>query len=107
MKLITYSDALKFGVCNMVALNNIHTIDTSFDGYLNSRMSSNIQEQMDNDGYYTEVYNYFITDCTDDDVEYLVKGFSDMWFAYSDLLDAWVLLQTVGGRSGMIEDLRE
>ena len=44
----------------------------------------------DNNGYLTEIYQWFLTDCTKCDVEYLEKSF-DLKFTYSDLLDGYIL----------------
>lgn len=42
------------------------------------------------DGTQRDIYQWFITNCTDDDVEYLEKTFG-LLFTYSDLLDKYIL----------------
>ena len=39
---------------------------------------------------YTEIYQWFISDCSEDDVEYLERNFG-LLFTYSDLLDKYIL----------------
>ena len=43
----------------------------------------------ENDSY-TEIYQWFLTDCTKSDVEYLEEHFG-LLFSYSDLLDLYIL----------------
>lgn len=45
----------------------------------------------ENGEYNYDIYQFFLTDCSDKDVEFLAKHF-DLSFAYSELLDCWVLL---------------
>lgn len=48
---------------------------------------------------YVEIYQYFLTDCTERDVKFLEKSFSDMYFAYCNELDLYVLCVTHYGTS--------
>ena len=41
-----------------------------------------------------EIYQYFISDCSKEEVEYLMSSFSDVYFTYSDKLDLWILCVT-------------
>ena len=47
---------------------------------------------------YTEIFQWFISDCTESDVEYLEKYF-DLKFTYSDMLDCYILCVTHFGTS--------
>ena len=79
-----YSVAVNW--CNnaLILCNNITEIDTSV--YDNMRFELFDEE----DGTQKDIYQWFITDCTDDDVEYLEKTFG-LLFTYSDLLDKYIL----------------
>lgn len=79
-----YSVAVNW--CNnaLILCNNITEIDTSV--YDNMRFELFDEE----DGTQKDIYQWFITDCTDDDVEYLEQTFG-LLFTYSDLLDKYIL----------------
>lgn len=67
-----------------VMCNNIAVIDVSiFD---NMRFSF-YDEETNTD---MEIYQWFISDCSDSDVEYLEETFG-LLFTYSDLLDCYIL----------------
>lgn len=79
-----YSVAVNW--CNnaLILCNNIAEIDPSvFD---NNRFELFNEE----DGTEKDIYQWFITDCSDEDVEYLEKTFG-LLFTYSDLLDKYIL----------------
>lgn len=80
----TYAEAIKWLRNNYILCNNIVDIDQSV--YENMRFS-NYDEETDS---YTEIYQWFISDCNEDDVEYLEKNFG-LLFTYSDLLDKYIL----------------
>ena len=44
----------------------------------------------DDDFEYLEIYQWFLTDCSKDEVKYLEETF-DLLFTYSDLLDLYIL----------------
>lgn len=71
--------------CNnhRIMCNNIAEIDPSV--YDNFRF-----ELEDENGNYKEIFQWFITDCTDNDVEYLEETFG-LLFTYFDLLEKYVL----------------
>lgn len=70
-------------IANMVLCNNIGEIDPS--------IWENIRFNMeDEEGNTTDIYQYFITDCSELDVEYLEKTFG-LLFSYSDKLDCYIL----------------
>lgn len=66
-------------------VNNIYEIDPTC--YDNERFSSYDEE---NDCY-MDMYQYFLTNLNEGDVEFLEKRFDNMLFTYSDLLDCYVL----------------
>lgn len=78
---------------NLILCNQITEVDPSV--WDNMRFS--IFEE-DEDGYENqiEIYQYFLTSYSDDDVEYLEEHF-DLKFTYSDLLGLWVLCVTHWG----------
>lgn len=76
-----YYKAVHFLGNNLIRLNNIPEIDDSV--YENFQTFPEDQE----------VFQWYLTDCTDDDVKYLTKHF-DLLFTYSDKLDLWVLCVT-------------
>lgn len=80
-----YATAVKWCNNNMVLLNNICEIDQSF-----FEDNSEIFAE-DEEGNLPEYYQYFITDCSQSDVEYLQKTFDGLVFGFSELLDAYIL----------------
>lgn len=80
----TYSEAVHWLHNDFILCNNIVDIDTSI--YENMRFPGYDEE---NDSY-TEIYQWFITDCNEGDVEYLEKHFG-LLFTYSELLDKYIL----------------
>ena len=67
-----------------ILCNNIVDIDQSV--YENMRFSDYDEETES----YTEIYQWFISDCSEDEVEYLERNFG-LLFTYSDLLDKYIL----------------
>jgi hypothetical protein len=80
----TYAEAVNWLNNSLILCNNITEIDTSI--YDNMRFSD-YDEESDS---YTEIYQWYITDCSEGDVEYLEKHFG-LLFTYSDLLDKYIL----------------
>ena len=80
----TYAEAVNWLNNDYILCNNIVDIDQSV--YENMRFQD-YDEETDS---YTEIYQWFITDCSDSDVEYLEKHFG-LLFTYSDLLDKYIL----------------
>lgn len=70
---------------SFIMCNNIAEIDTSV--YDNMRFDY-YDEASDE---YTEIYQWFITDCSESDVEFLEEHFPDLLFTYSDMLDCFIL----------------
>lgn len=67
-----------------ILCNNISEVDPSV--YDNIRFSHYDEE----DDEYIEIYQYFLTNCSESDVEYLESTFG-LKFTYSDLLDVYIL----------------
>lgn len=52
-----------------------------------------------NDEEIPEIFQWFISDCTESDVKYLTEYFPDLLFTYSNKLDLYVLCVTHYGTS--------
>ena len=82
-KYTTYSIAVNWLNNDFVLCNNITEVDSSiFD---NMRF-----DDLNEYGDPIDIYQYYITDASQDDVEYLEKNFN-LKFTYSDLLDSFIL----------------
>ena len=73
----TYKTAIEWLDNNIILLNNIINIDRSV--LQNKRFSSE-----------EDIFQWFVTDCTEDDVEWLEKNFG-LLFSYSELLNKYIL----------------
>ena len=80
----TYAEAVKWLNNSLVLCNNIPDVDSSV--WENTRFSTYDEETEE----YTEIYQWYITDCNESDVEYLEKHFG-LLFTYSDVLDTFIL----------------
>ena len=78
-----YYDAVHYFHNSFILCNNIAEIDPSV--YDNIRFSLE-----DEDGYPVDIYQWFLTDCSELDVEYLEKRFN-LLFTYSDTLEVFIL----------------
>lgn len=65
---------------NMVLCNNIPEVDES----IYENFTRELKEE-------DTIYQWFITDCDKDDVEYLTSHFDCFIFTYSELLDCYIL----------------
>lgn len=85
MKQTTYSIAINWLRPSLVLCNKIAEIDQSvFD---NARFSFyDEDEEME-----TEIFQWYLTNLSLDDVKWIEKNFPDINFTYSDLLDCFVL----------------
>ena len=83
MKQTTYSIAINWLRPSLVLCNNIAEIDNSV--YDNARFSFYDEETE------TEIFQWYLTNLSLDDVEWIEKNFPDLKFTYSDLLDCFVL----------------
>lgn len=63
---------------NMVLCNQVHELYNL----------DNLQGDVDNIG---EVFQWFITDCSDDDVQFLVENYERMFFFWCAELEHWIL----------------
>lgn len=83
MKTTDYKTAAHWLHNSLILCNNIVEVDpTIFDN-----VRFNI---FDEDENAVEIYQYFLTDCTGSDVEYLEEHFG-LLFSFSELLDCFVL----------------
>ena len=82
-KKTTYSEAVKWLNNSLVLCNNITEVDPSI--YENMYF-----DYFDENDEPIDIYQWYITDCNQSDVKYLTKYF-DLKFAYSDLLDCYIL----------------
>ena len=73
---------------SFVLCNNIPEIDNTI--WNNMRWDYYNEE----DDSYEEIYQWFITDCSESDVEYLEEHFTGVNFTYSELLDCFILCVT-------------
>lgn len=83
-----YRVATKWLGNSYVLCNNIVTIDPSVID--NARFSWYCNEDTFYDGEQREIYQWFISDASEDDVNYLEETFG-LLFSYSDLLDCYIL----------------
>ena len=79
----TYAEAVNWLHNSYVLCNSIVEVDESV--YYNAEF-----DMEDEDGNYTEIFQWYISDCTQSDVEYLKKHFG-LLFTYSDKLDCYIL----------------
>ena len=81
----TYAVAASWSGCTTILCNEIAYIDEDL-------MLNTIGYECDEDtDEYPEIYQYYITNCSDDLCEFLNEHFGLM-FAYSEMLGLWVLL---------------
>lgn len=85
MKQTTYSIAINWLRPSLVLCNKIAEIDPSvFD---NARFSFYDEDEETE----TEIFQWYLTNLSLDDVEWIEKNFPDIKFTYSDMLDCFVL----------------
>ena len=75
----TYRTAVEWLNTNLVLCNNLPEIDFS--------LYENMRQGFDED---TEIFQWYITDASDFDVQWLEEHFG-LLFTYSDMLDCYVL----------------
>ena len=80
----TYRTAVHWLHNDFVLCNNIADVDTSV---LDNMRFDYYDEENDS---YTEIFQYYITDASSDDVKYLEKHFG-LLFSYSDMLECYIL----------------
>lgn len=84
----TYAVAVDWLRPNFVLCNNIVDIDESV--IYNMDYEKPETDNEDDDDYEPEIYQWYLTDITSSDVEWLKENF-DLIFSYSDMLDCYVL----------------
>lgn len=89
-KLTDYKTAVHWCGNNFIMFNNINEIDENFfeDNY-DIFTKGCTEEQIEN-GEYNEFYQYYLTDMSEGDKEWLEKTF-DLHIGYSKKLDLYVL----------------
>ena len=80
----TYLEAVNWLGNSRVLCKNIHQIDESIFE------NANFDWYDDENEMEVEIFQWFITDCTQDDVVYLADRFG-LLFTYSDLLECYIL----------------
>lgn len=101
MKTSTESTPKKFGTNYKVATSWLHNslILCNQIEQLDESVLDNMRfEVWDEEGNYTEIYQWYLTDCSLSDVEWLEEHFG-LTFTYSDLLDLYILCVTHYGTS--------
>lgn len=86
MKIVSYNKAIHSIGNHYILCNNIPDIDPTIWENFNTE---------DNQ----EIYQWYISDCSNLDVKKLTADFSDILFTYSELLDLWILCVTHYGTS--------
>lgn len=83
VRMTSYSKAVSF-IENMIPCNNLPELDISvFD-------NAEFDLYKDDDTE-IEIFQWFITDCSEHKVEWLQKSFPSLLFTYSNVLDHYVL----------------
>lgn len=73
----------------LVPYNRIPEADEGIYG----NFTPNYYEDVVNERGYPEIYQWYVTDCNEQDVDWLVEHFN-LIFTYSELLEVWVLCVT-------------
>lgn len=85
-----YSVAVNWCDNNFVMCNNLPDIDpTIWDNVL---QVDNGEDEETEDDSEMDIFQWFITDCNDCTVKYLMEAFPGLRFTYSDLLGLYVLM---------------
>lgn len=79
-----YRVAVEWLNTSLILCNNLPEVDSSV--YDNMRFSCYNEETEE----YTDVYQWYITDCMFYDMEFLEEKFG-LKFTYSDMLECWIL----------------
>lgn len=96
---ISYSDAVKMFNNHLIMCNNIAELDPT----IWENVQFNLFDEYDDP---IDIYQYYLTDCSATDVEYLSNWYG-LKFTYSEMLDCYVLCVDHWGTSWsgvMIED---
>ena len=90
MYITNYNTAIHYCGNHYILCNNIVDIDSNL--YENILLDNPEDE-------FPEIYQWYISDCSEYDVEYLREHFPGIIFAYSELLDLYILCVTHYGTS--------
>ena len=99
MKTISYSSAVKRFNNNLILCNNIPELDLTVYDNMRFPLYNEYDDAID-------IYQWYITDCSETDVEYLEQWYG-LKFTYSEMLDAYILCVDHWGTAWdyvMIED---
>lgn len=80
----TYKEAVHWLSNSLIMQNDICKIDNKVYDYMRFETYNEESET------YINIYQWFITDCSEDDIEYLKRYFG-LLFTYSPLLDKYIL----------------
>lgn len=88
-----YSVAINWCNNSYVMCNNLPEIDPSIYDNMMSPIKEEEEdvEEEEDEFEYSDIFQWFITDASSGDVNYLMHAFPGLIFTYSDLLDCYVL----------------
>jgi len=92
-KYCSFRTAVKWGGNSIVLLNNVCELDEEFYPY-EALLTGEEEDESP-----PEIFQYYITDLSDDTVEWSRKAFPDVTYHYSEKLGSWILLVTHYGTS--------
>jgi hypothetical protein len=89
-KRVSYSEAIT-KVCDSIILaNNLPELDPTIYDDLANKIDSDRP---------VDIFQWFITDCSESDIEYANKTFPELLFAHSEALDLYILCVPFYGMS--------
>lgn len=86
-----YAVAVDWCNNNYVLCNNIPNIDNTI---WNNMQGVEYWQENKEDEELPDIFQWFISDASQNDVDYLVKTFPGLLFTYSELLDCYILCVT-------------
>ena len=86
-----YAVAIDWCNNNYVLCNNIPNIDNTI---WNNMQGVEYWQENKEDEELPDIFQWFISDASQNDVDYLVKTFPGLLFTYSELLDCYILCVT-------------
>lgn len=88
-KYVSYKTAIHAQNNHFILCNYIMDVDPESIWGNMEFGSDSAESDFDSNG--VEIYQYYFTDCSRDDVDWLLKNFPDLIFSYSEKLDLYVL----------------